>query len=96
MIEQLTNAYGETIAELDWMPNGDGTTWCKIDNGTIVRRADDTVTVKIQDQATGAVSAYDMSDAVTAFYALGLSWERCNGIDGWLSLAVLPGTAGRD
>lgn len=95
MIEPLINKYGETIAELDWRDNGDGTTWCKIDNGTITRHADG-VTVKLQCQRTGVVVPIEMSDALTAFYALGLCASRCNGIDGWLELSLMPGTAGRD
>lgn len=96
MIEPLINTYGETIAELDWRDNGDGTEWCKIDNGTITRRPDATVTVKVQDQKTGDVKPYAMPDAATAFYALGLCASRCNGIDGWARMALMPGTAGRD
>lgn len=96
MIQPLINGHGETIAELDWRSNGDGTTWCKIDNGTITRRTDGAVTVKVQDQDTGVITPYDMPDAVTAFYALGLCASRCNGIDGWSTMSLMPGTAGRD
>lgn len=96
MITPLLNDNGDTVAELDWRDNGDGTNWCKIDNGTLTRRPDGTVTVKLQNQRTGAVTPYDMPDAVTAFYALGLCASRRNGIDGYLPLATLPGLAGRD
>jgi len=95
MIEPLINDAGETIAALDWRDNGDGTHWCKIDNGTITRHPDG-VTVRLQCQRTGVVVPLELRDTITAFYALGLCASRCNGIDGWLELAVMPGTAGRD
>jgi hypothetical protein len=97
--EPVVNQYGDTIATLTWRDNrnGDGTEYARIDNGTITR-ADRTgpVTVQCQDTTTGRVTRYTMPDTVTAFYALGLSAHRCNGIDGWLALSLLPGTAGRD
>jgi hypothetical protein len=95
--EPVVNQHGDTIAVLTWRDNGNGTEYARIDNGTIIRgHTDGTVTVKIQDTATGDVARYTMPDTVTAFYALGLSAHRCNGIDGWLTLALMPGTAGRD
>ncbi len=93
--EPIVNQYGDTIAELHWRDNGDGTTYAPIDNGTIIRHRDGTVTAKCQD-ATGTVRRYPMPDAVTAFYALGLSAHRCNGINGWKELANMPGFAGCD
>lgn len=94
--EPVVNQHGDTIATLTWRDNGNGTEYAHIDNGTISRGHDGTVTVKCHDTTTGTVTPYTMPDTVTAFYALGLSAHRCNGIDGWLELALMPGTAGRD
>lgn len=93
--ETLVNQHGDTIAVLHWRDNGDGTDYAPIDDGTIVRHRDGTVTVRCQDPS-GTVQRYPMPDTVTAFYALGLSAHRCNGINLWNELANMPGLAGRD
>lgn len=93
--EPVINQHGETIALLSWRDNGNGTEYARIDNGTLTRSDDGTVTASCQDDA-GTVRRHDMPDVVTAFYALGLSAHRCNGIDGWRELANQPGLAGRD
>lgn len=93
--EPVVNPYGVTIAVLHWRDNRDGaTTWAKIDNGTLIRRPDGTVTVQLQDQTTGDVRSYEMPDTVTAFYALGLCAGRCNGINGWLAFSLGFGGGG--
>ena len=46
--------------------------------------------------SAGTVRKYAMPDTVTAFYSLGLSAYRCNGINGWLELSLMPGSAGCD
>uniref|UniRef100_UPI003F49B39B hypothetical protein n=1 Tax=Amycolatopsis sp. CA-096443 TaxID=3239919 RepID=UPI003F49B39B len=99
MREKLVNDLGETIAILDWKDNGGGrepSEYAKIDDGKLVRRVDGSVLVTLQDRKTGRKTRYEMTDAVIAFYALGLSAHRCNGIDGWLEMTLMPGTAGRD
>jgi hypothetical protein len=93
--ESIVNQHGDTIAVLQWRDNGDGTDYAPIDDGTIIRHRDGTVTVKCQDRA-GTVRRYPMPDTVTAFYALGLSAHRCNGINGWKELENMPGLAGCD
>lgn len=97
-IETLTNAFGEPVATLNWLPNsnGAGNEYARIDDGTIERRPDGTVRVRCQNPTTGKISTYEMTDVPTAFYALGLSAHRCNGVDGWAELANMPGAAGRD
>jgi hypothetical protein len=95
--EPVVNQHGDTIAMLTWHDNGNGTEYANIDNGTITRRhPGDPVTVQCQDTTTGRTTRYTMPDTVTAFYALGLCAHRCTGIDGWLELALTPGTAGHD
>lgn len=94
--ESLVNGHGESIAVLDWRANGNSTEFACIDDGTIARRPDGTVRVRMQDGSTGHVTVHEMPDPVTAFYALGLSVERRNGIDGWLYMTLAPGLAGRD
>ncbi|GAA1020458.1 MULTISPECIES: hypothetical protein [Amycolatopsis] len=95
--ELVVNHHGETIAVLHWHDNLDGTEYAQIDDGRIIRHRhrDGTVTAKCQDHA-GTVRRYPMPDTATAFYALGLSAHRCNGIDGWRELGTLPGIAGCD
>ncbi|MFD9964012.1 hypothetical protein [Amycolatopsis sp. NPDC058986] len=93
--EELTNNRGETIAVLVWKDNGNGTRYANIDDGTLIRNPDGTVIAKCQDRA-GTVRRYTMPDAVTAFYCLGLSAHRCNGINGWLEFSLMPGSAGCD
>lgn len=95
--EPVVNQHGDTVATLTWRDNGNGTEYAHVDNGTITRgRPGDPVTVQLQDITTGRVTRYTMPDVVTAFYALGLCAHRCNGINGWLEMAMMPGTAGRD
>ncbi|QWF81027.1 hypothetical protein [Amycolatopsis sp. CA-230715] len=94
--EPIVNQYGDTIAVLHWQDNLDGTDYAPIDDATIVRRRDGTVTVECQDTTTGKVRRYSMPDTVSAFYALGLSAHRCNGTCAWNELANMPGLAGCD
>lgn len=93
--EPVVNKHGETIAVLHWQNNGDGTEYARIDNATLVRRSDGTVTARCQDHA-GTVRAYQIPDVASAFYTLGLSAHRRNGINLWRALDNLPGLAGRD
>lgn len=93
--EPVVNQHGETIAVLDWRDNRDSTEDAQIDDGEIIRHRDGTVIVKCQDPA-GTVRRYPMPDTATAFYALGLSAHRCNGIDLWKEFDNLPGMAGCD
>ncbi len=94
--EQLTDRTGTVLAELHWADNGDSAEWCKIDDGTIVRHPDKHVTVRCQNPTTGRIRTYQMPNLVAAWFVLGLSAHRRNGIDGWAELAAMPGTAGRD
>jgi len=93
----VVDNYGRILGVLAWFTESNKR-WAKIDNGTITAPADGRgeVTVKIQDRTTGLVRTYTMRDPVSAFYALGLSAGRCNGIDGWLALSLMPGSAGCD
>lgn len=93
--EPVVNQHGQTIAILQWRDNGDGTKYARIDDGTLTRRSDGTVTARCQDDA-GTVRDYEMPDVATAFYTLGLSTHRRNGINLWRELDNLPGLAGRD
>lgn len=88
---------GKILGVLAWF-DGDGTRWASIDDGKITAPASGRgdVTVRIQDQRTGLIRTITMPDIVTAFYSLGLSAERCNGINGWLALELMGGTAGCD
>lgn len=96
MDEAVINGLGETIAVLDWRDDVDGTRWAKVDDGTITALVNGEVLVKVQNPNTGKIRRFQMASVVDAFYSLGLSVERCNGIDGWLEMALAPGTAGRD
>lgn len=74
---------GRVLGVLAWFRHGD-TMWTKVDDGIIVASASGLgdVIVKKQD-GSGRVHTYLMADPATAFYVLGLSARRCNGIDGW-------------
>jgi hypothetical protein len=88
--EPVINSNGETIATLTW----NGAT-AKVDRGTIARKGVDVI-VRLQNADTGRVRTYRFGDVAAAFYGLGLSVERCDGIDGWGEMAAMPGSAGRD
>lgn len=93
--EPVVNQHGETIAVLHWKDDRDSTVYARTDDGTIIRYRDGTVTAKCQDPA-GTVRSYPMPDTATAFYALGLSAHRCNGINLWKGLGTLHGISGCD
>jgi hypothetical protein len=97
--------YGDTsdryLATLTWRDNGtdDDTEYALIDNGTITRTYGDVswLTIRLQDRRTGEVRAVTLKRRlIDAFMRLGLSATRCNGIDGWLTMTLMPGSAGRD
>src|SRR5512136_2073438 len=98
--EPVVNIYNETIATLTWRYNSTDTEWAKINNGTIVRRKDGTGPLKIslQNQTTGKIRTFDVhSTVVEAFYSRGLcAGDNPNGINGWLEMELMPGSAGRD
>lgn len=92
----IRDSGNQVIATLTWNDNGDATRWAKVDDGIITEFGDHTVRVRLQNQITGRIREYHFADLVIAWWSLGLSAHTCNGIDGWLVMALMPGTAGRD
>jgi hypothetical protein len=88
---------GNVLAVLAWFTNGDHC-WANIDNGKMTAPANGRgeITVELQCQTTGTVKKYQMADPISAFYDLGLTAQRCNGINDWFGGVNLPGSAGRD
>lgn len=81
--------YDNIMGILAWFKNtATGTIFANIDGGTITTDPEGKgeVTVRIQNQKTGDVSTYYMSDVATAFYTLGLRASKCDGINAWLGM----------
>lgn len=72
-IETLTNTYGEPVATITW--HG---AVARLDNAELVRTEFGHVVARVLG-ADGKLTRYPMPDAVTAFYALGLTVGRENG-----------------
>jgi hypothetical protein len=91
--------YGRNLGVLAWFVNTPtGDMFANFDNGTLTTdpSGKGDVTVRIQNPDTGRVRTYTMPDVATAFSTLGLHAERCNGINAWREMELMPGTAGRD
>lgn len=91
--------YGRCIGVLAWFVNTPSENmFANFDNGTVITSPDGKgeATIRIQDQNTGRVRTYTFPDVATAFWILGLRTERCNGVNAWLEMGTLPGTAGSD
>lgn len=95
MTEPVINDIGNTIAVLTWRDNGDGTEYARLDDADIIREVSGHATVTCQDKH-GKTRKYRMPDVATAFYCLGLSAHKCNGVDGWREFSLMPGWAGSD
>jgi len=91
--------YGRCLGVIAWFVSATtGDMFANIDNGTIVTNPNGQgeATVRIQDRDTGLIRIYGFQDVVTAFSALGLRTEYCNGINGWLEMSSLLGSASTD
>jgi len=90
--------YGRCVGVLAWFVNTTGSMFANVDNGTIFTSPDGKgdATIRIQNRNTGRVSTHTFPDVATGFCTLGLHTERCNGVNAWLEMGTLPGTAGSD